>query len=249
MSQNDAVKAAFERMGSRVKISSPTRWQRSTVALNVLRDKEGEFFDLKLDDGLTPEVIDCRPAQRHLVLMVREGRDKNKYLCGHDERQWFVAAVPGDRSVTTVDSAKAALRPPEIAGKSGVIRQGEWFFDPCPGLDVSGDWINPIHKNEPISRGNGSKPHICEELYRRGGDQVWVHGTKAPNGIFAAEFSALPDNEKRYGWRTMTRNAEVYVRGTVRHPDHKTVDLDGWHRVHLNGERFAYHSRKVVFLD
>lgn len=28
--------------------------------------------------------------------MVREGKDKNKFLLGHDERHWFAAAVPGN---------------------------------------------------------------------------------------------------------------------------------------------------------
>ena len=42
--------------------------------------------------------------------------EKNKFLCGHDERHWFVAAVPG-RSVATVRSAMEALKPPGIAAR------------------------------------------------------------------------------------------------------------------------------------
>ena len=48
----------------------------------------------------------------------------------------------------------------------------------------------------------------------------------------------------------MVRDAEVFARGGVRHPDHKTIHLDGWHRVYLNRERFAPHAAKMIaFLD
>lgn len=50
-------------------------------------------------------------------------------------------------------------------------------------------------------------------------------------------------------WQRMTRDAEVYARGQVRHPDHKTIDLDGWHRVHMNRERFARHAPQIALLD
>jgi hypothetical protein len=47
----------------------------------------------------------------------------------------------------------------------------------------------------------------------------------------------------------MTRDAEVYARGEVRHRDHKTIDLVGWHRVYMNRERFARHAPQIAFLD
>jgi hypothetical protein len=50
-------------------------------------------------------------------------------------------------------------------------------------------------------------------------------------------------------WRRMVRDAEVYARGKVRHPDHKTVFLSGWHRVYMNRERFARHAAQIAFLD
>jgi hypothetical protein len=50
-------------------------------------------------------------------------------------------------------------------------------------------------------------------------------------------------------WRRMTRDAEVYARGEVRHLDHKTIDLYGWHRVYMNRERFARHAPQIAFLD
>jgi hypothetical protein len=52
-----------------------------------------------------------------------------------------------------------------------------------------------------------------------------------------------------WGWTQMRRNAFVYVRGRVWHPDHKTIVLDGWHRVVMNTEAQAPGRRRVVFLD
>jgi hypothetical protein len=40
------------------------------------------------------------------------GGEKNTFLCGHDEKHWFVAAVPeAARGVNGVATAKAAPRP------------------------------------------------------------------------------------------------------------------------------------------
>jgi len=36
-----------------------------------------------------------------------------KFLCGHDERHWFVAAVPG-RGVSNVRTAMEALKPAAV---------------------------------------------------------------------------------------------------------------------------------------
>jgi hypothetical protein len=47
----------------------------------------------------------------------------------------------------------------------------------------------------------------------------------------------------------MRRNPTVYVRGRVRHVDHKTVVLDGWHQVLSNTENLSYAMRNIAFLD
>jgi hypothetical protein len=52
-----------------------------------------------------------RPPLR-LLLLVRDGREKSKFLLGHDERHWFVAAVPESaRGVSGIASAMRALQP------------------------------------------------------------------------------------------------------------------------------------------
>ena len=73
-----------------------------------------------------------------------------------------------------------------------------------------------------------------------------------PTGINLAGYDKLMATDpaaRRMAWRRMVRDAEVYARGAVRHPDHKTIHLDGWHRVYMNRERFAPHAVQIAFLD
>jgi hypothetical protein len=103
-------------------------------------------------------------------------------------------------------------------------------------------------KNEPLSRGNGGKPHWAEQCYRSGGDTVYV-SAKYPTGLTAEEYKNLPASERNLGFNIMKRDAAVYVRGKVSHPDHETVALNGWHRVLMNTENRSSAMRFLAFLD
>lgn len=235
----------FSRMGARLKIQGPGVRQGERVRIDVGRDRDGEFFDVRCQDGVVPEILDVQPASRHLVLMVRDGADKNKFLLGHDERHWFAAAVPGD-GVHDVKTAIESLRPTEVEGQKAV-RQGEWFFVPAPEVQIT----RVIHRNEPLSRGGGSKPHICEELMRHFGVTVMV-SSAYPAGITEPEYNRLIDTNpkaRHMSWRRMVRDAQVFARGDVRHRDHKTIHLYDWHGVYMNRERFAKHAKQIAFLD
>jgi hypothetical protein len=73
-----------------------------------------------------------------------------------------------------------------------------------------------------------------------------------PSGLGLDAYQRLVDTDseaRRMNWQWMDRDATVHARGSVRHPDHKTIHLDGWHRVHMNRERFAAHGRQIAFLD
>lgn len=199
--------------------------------------------------------MDSHPKMKHLLLLVRN-QDTFKYLCGHDERHWFVSAVKGN----SVMEALQGLKPQVVQSeekKAGVrkarkhkhhtkawIRQGEWFFIPAPDFNPD-DAI--IWQKEPINRSNSSKPHMCDELIRRKGQIVWV-SRRYPNGISEEHYNDLlkSDNKIRGTFQARTVDAEVYVRGKIRHPDHKTVDLKGWHKVIANSEVL---SSTVRFLD
>ena len=122
------------------------------------------------------------------------------------------------------------------------MRQGEWFFVPRPRLKVDNQHV--LH-NEPIRRGAG-KPHMCQFLYRLNGQAVWVCD-EYPDGLLESQYRELPRNEQaRYRWKRMMRNARVYVKGNIRHPDHETVRLVGWHEVVMNTETRARAMRNVL---
>ena len=236
----------FARMGARVFVRGPGRSQGAMVAIDVRRDRSGELFVLWCHERAQLEILDVQPRSRHLVLMVRQGSDKLKFLLGRDDGHLFASAVPGD-SVRDVRTAIAGLRPTEIEGREA-IRPGEWFFVPEPGVN---DKDAVILRNEPLSRGGGSKPHVCAQMMRKGGEAVMVC-SRYPTGIAIGEYQKLiarNPEARQFGWSRMVRDAEVYARGEVRHRDHKTIDLWCWHRVFMNRERFAKHAPHIAFLD
>jgi hypothetical protein len=268
------LKSKFDKLGARAKVRPlvPNRWDQTPrpVVIDIGHDRRGEFFDIQANAVVEVEVLDVQPTDRHLLLMVRQPARraglpdvKDKFLCGHDERHWFVAGVPEGGSVSNVVTAKEALKPDLVRnlerGKKGnrknrlrrktdtFIRQGEWFF--IPALDVRAD-EKLVLRNEPIRRGRG-KPHLCEFLYRVDGTTVYVCNHH-PNGLSDSEYRKLPQRNRdatKWNWRIMQRNPVVFVRGKVSHSDHATIRLDGWHRVEMNTESRSRAMASVAFLD
>jgi len=262
------LEGAFARMGARVEFGQLMRRNRVSgrmvsedLALDVRQDRHGEYFLISRAQASTSElvVLDVQPKDRHLLLLSRSAAEKHRFLLGHDERHWFVAGIPENTPVSRVRDAKQALKPDLVqSSERGVrtkyrdrrsnaarVRQGEWFFVPAPQVRVE---LLLVLRNEPIARGGG-KPHVCEELYRFGGETVYV-SPGAPNGLTDEQYRALSEGERsRWNWRVMRRNPKVYVRGRVRHSDHKTVTLDGWHEVLSNTENLSHAMRNVAFLD
>ena len=259
----------FARIGARLKINdlpSGRRRGMDAVSLDVRTDGQGVFFEITNPPGARAEisVLDARPADRHLLLLVREGGEKHKFLCGHDERHWFVAGIPETAPVGTVPQAKEALKPDVVVRaeatqrlrskdrhrrkNAAFVRQGEWFFLPVPRFVVDEALVLA---NEPLRRGNGGKPHWAEFCYRTGGEIVHVC-SRHPNGVTPAKYaSILGDNPKatNWNWVVMRRNPGVYVKGRIRHADHATITLRGWHQVVMNTEGQSKAMRNVAFLD
>lgn len=261
------LKRKFEAIGARLAFAAaPGRWAKP-VTLDVRRGARGEYFEIRVRPDAAPvfEVISVDPALRHLLLLERDGEKKHKYLCGHDERHWFTAAIPeAARGVTSVRTAFEALQPPAVAElwssrqsrrgerhqrhNGAFIRQGEWFFVPQPDFQVPEALVL---RQEPLSRGSGSKPHRMEFCYRVGGGLVYVC-TAHPAGLSESEYRnliRLDRTNRNLGWRMMRRDALVYARGRIRHADHATIRLEGWHRVYINTEHQAEARSHVVFLD
>src|ERR1019366_523374 len=272
-----SIESGFAQVGARLKVREiASRWRqgdRSWIdpkdySLDIRRDGSGEFFELRvpthLRDTLEVTVTQSERKQRHLLLFVRKAGDKpqlDRFLCGHDEREWFVAAVPGGAS--SVRQAMDALQPAPVrealtrnhvssrkryARKNRAFRrQGEWFFVPEPSFAVK---EKLILRNEPLRRGSG-KPHLVEEIFRSGGEMVHACD-RYPNGILPDEYRVIIQrnpNAIRWRWRVMQRNPGVYARGTVRHSDHATITLPFWHRVMMNTETQSRTMANVAFLD
>jgi hypothetical protein len=224
----------FARIGARAKLTDrPANIRRlatGVVRLDVQEDRDGEYFEVSQAPGAQPEV----------------------------------AAIPESAPVGTVRQAKEALKPLDVQvaqGRAGLRaqarnrrknaayrRQGEWFFLPVKGMAVD---EKLVLKNEPITRGNRGKPHWLENCYRTGGETVYVcpqHRNGVTENVYHKIVTADP-NARAWGWRTMRRNMTVYARGRVRHPDHRTIVLHGWHAVVMNTETQAKAMENMVFLD
>jgi hypothetical protein len=271
------IESRFAEIGACLKVRQiPSRWHRGVrqwidpqdYALDIHRDGHNEFFELRvpthLSDSLEVNVAQSEPNERHLLLFVRKTGNNpqlDRFLCGHDEREWFVAAVPGGAS--SVRQAMDALQPAnvrEALARNRVSarkryerknrafrRQGEWFFVPEPSLVVDDKFVL---RNEPLRRGAG-KPHMVQEIFRTGGEIVHVCA-KHPNGLTSDEYKGLlkrTPGASRWGWRVMTRNPGVYARGAVSHADHATITLPCWHRVVMNTETQSRTMANVAFLD
>src|SRR5919202_826215 len=183
----ELLERRFAVMGARVKVPKGP-WVGSP-RIDVRTDGRGEYFDIDFDGRsgrVELDVVDVQPRDRHLLLLARIGDEKSKFLLGHDERHWFVAAVPeSERGVKNVATAKKALQPelvqtavtrtrpkdPFRRRNDAYVRQGEWFFvaatDIAPSADV-------VLRNEPLWRGAGT-PHVIEYAFRRGGERVYVN--------------------------------------------------------------------------
>lgn len=267
-----ALHKQFARIGARLQVDDLRIqvFEKGAVILNVIKDEnDEEVFYMAINPKDAPEisVLDVQPADRHLLLMTRNADgEKSKMLFGFDERHWFIAAIPETAPVGNIQQAREALKPPEVQARqvglkakarsrrknAAYIRQGEWFFVPA---DIEEPEPLLILRNEPLLRGRG-KPHIAEFCYREGGQTVYVCW-KYPNGVDGIEYARIKKLERETkpedrttNWRVMRREAEVYVRGRVKHADHRTIHLGRiWHRVYLNTERNAKAMSHVAFLD
>ncbi|MBI1324172.1 hypothetical protein GC170_13440 [bacterium] len=269
----------FARIGTVARIR-PSRWNR--FSLDIERVGRLERYVIEADDDVDVAVVDVQPRDRHLLLMIKNPNEPNlpnsKYLCGHDERHYFVAIIPEVAGATTVETAKQALKPREILRLEArvgiksrnihsrrrrlgngmkIYRQGEFMFVPAPDF-VPAQPLG-IQHDEMMTRTSiinrlfrGRNPHIAKELYREEGEMVYVNRLY-PAGLTEQERQRLfaeDDKAQHWGWRAQTRNPIVHVRGTVRHAEHATIHLGRtWHRVYLNTENLATRMGHLAFVD
>jgi hypothetical protein len=139
-----------------------------------------------------------------------------RYLCGRDDLHLFIVQV---REGLAVAEAHESLKPDEVRQAEGVSpgsvqRQGEWFFVPPSGeeLERLEAWLRDrpraVQLDAPV--GGGTRPHV-------------------------ADFVVRIDRRSRTLHREY-RRPEVYAKGAVVHPDHRSLSIEGWRRVVRNRE-------------
>jgi hypothetical protein len=202
---------------------------RGLAQLVLMVHEPRRRFELEIPRGsrLAPGMRVIRDGrERRLVESFTSDR-KRHFLCGMDEQHLFIAELPA--GVSTVRAAHEILKDPRVtaaerAAPARTIRQGEWFFvalAPAEQRDVEAQ----------VGRGHFTrkKTGIAEAAgIRRVGrphvaDEVFVvRSTDAPR---------------------------AYVRGAVRHPDHRAVIFQQWRLVVPNREALERPVEGVAWVD
>ena len=159
---------------------------------------------------------------------------KRHFLLGRDERQLFMCQLP--KACTTVAQAHDCLKAPTLRMFGGQIpgktfRQGEWFFI-NPSDEALKELEEAIKQNRAVIKRKVSigsiirragKPHVAEETVCR------------------KLLTKYPGSE--------SDTIHLYVRGSIRHSDHKTLKFSNWRRVVKNGENTASQSLGGSWID
>lgn len=172
--------------------------------------------------------------------------EERRLLVGMDERHLFISQMRSDHKPSSVKQAHERLAPAGVPGsekrrkKAKIIRQGEWFFVPATPeekeqiaaiVKLRGIESNTALGSDGSGRRSGGKPHTAKERVRVGGSTE--NETRTLRGRTRVFRST------RFGW-------VEFVRGTIKHADHKTVKLQDWHKVLSNTEN---RSAGTVWFD
>ena len=190
----------------------------------------------KVDERIAtmrPKPVRVRYGVTEIAIVSKTPEQVRYMLLGVDERQLFVAQLTGP--ATTVAAARSSLgKTVEFAsGKrkgSALDRQGEWFFlDTSP--EVRTEIAEAIRKTRTTIQ---HKASIGAIMGRRGG-----------NAHTADEIVKMPNVAE------ILLRGKVFVRGKVRHVDHKTVTFLNWREVVMNseGETASGSASGVFWID
>jgi len=187
-----------------------TKWNKEESIMQTIRANRRSKFSRKVGDTI--------------YFTMKTDEAVRYFLVGVDERQLFIAQLTGP--ATTVKEARRLLgKSVEFAeGKrnNSVDRQGEWFFlETSPEIR---DIIDArIRKNEGILK---RKANIGEVFKRRSGNPHTV------DELIILRSSALTRDTKL----VRMPGVRIFIRGAVRHKDHKTIKFNYWREVIANNE-------------
>ena len=159
------------------------------------------------------------------VIMRHSPARKRHFLMGKDERQLFICQLP--TLAKTIQEAFQSLKHPTVILAEGknknVIRQGEWFFINATGLEME--------KIKLLLSSNKIDIKHNQNIGAIVADRAFVQG----NPHTADEIVVIPAKMIIRGF-TPARENEIFVRGCVRHHDHKTIVCGNWRKVLRNTE-------------
>jgi len=158
------------------------------------------------------------------VIIRRTPARKRHFLMGKDERQLFICQLP--KLVKTMPEAYDSLKQPTILLAEGknknVIRQGEWFFVNATGVEM--EKIKRLLKDKKVDIKRGQNIGAIAQ------DRLFIAG----NPHVADEIIVIPSKFLMRGWSVM--ETQLFVKGCVRHHDHKTIVCGNWRRCLRNTE-------------
>ena len=193
--------------------------------------------------------LNFKETKTKFIIIEKTSPVVRHFLMGVDERQLFVAQLVGSSS--NINEARKQLGSTvkfhEGVRKMSPKRQGEWFFLRATRdqediielfIQKNKAWvIKKANIGEYAGRASGN-PHVADELVVITDDKATI---------------------ERLGWSKFKRKKipkgtlpvryeQVYVRGKIRHIDHKTLKYTHWHQVVLNNEG-ATESATQTWID
>lgn len=185
--------------------------------------------------------INFRENKTHFIIINKTTAAKRHFLMGVDERQLFVAQLK--QGVANIVEAKKQLGSSIMFHESvrtmSPGRQGEWFFLKATKvqeeiiellLEKKATYIltkENIGKHAGKPQGNS---HIADELVIIPNNPEIIK--RAQSSKYARKNKDLSRVEPIYP----IRKKEVFVRGCIKHVDHKTITYKKWYQVILNNE-------------
>ncbi len=181
--------------------------------------------------------VKFRETETHFIITEKTTPVVRHFLMGVDERQLFVAQLIS--GTTNINEARKQLGSTvkfhEGVRKMSPKRQGEWFFlkttmeqeDIIDSfIQKNKAWIvNKANIGQYAGRPTGN-PHVADELIVITDDKATIERLGWSKG-----------RRKRNPKGTLpVRYNQVYVRGKIRHIDHKTLKYTHWYQVVLNNE-------------
>jgi hypothetical protein len=134
------------------------------------------------------------------------------FLVGYDEGHLFISCLP--KAAKTVEEAHAVLLPKELKGRTGVLRQGEFFFAPCTEKEYKELSNDKANNHDQASNSCLYKPNQDGDMDESDHDAQVIVTVGRPVGTSDVD----------------------YVTGLITNERHKTLFLRSWYRVFRNNE-------------